>query len=171
MNNRRSTIKPVPTENQIKGRFQKGICPNPNGRPKGSLNVYTKEYNRIKGLAAEKYEEAFRILWEAVKANESWAHQLFFKELVPKNYKYQTVFIKKLMDKDKNMEGAINVRMDALAEFDEVTQPELLDQLKVLNSLKVTDKLVEQEVIRESRESLIEKVQLIEKIMEFEEKE
>jgi hypothetical protein len=149
----------------IPGRFQKGVCPNPNGRPKGSLSEQTKQYMKIKGLAAEKYEDAFRLLWEAMEAKEGWAHQLYFKELVPKRLHQPTVLVE---PSDNTVESQITSLRKGLAEFTEHTEESLLNALKALNSIKSNEIVANQtSSIIETREELGEKIKAMQEIINY----
>jgi len=73
--------------------FKKGKVANPKGRAKGSMNSRTRSYVNLKKLAVKDYEEAYQELREAMKLGEGWAHNLFFKELVPKRVYTDTISI------------------------------------------------------------------------------
>ncbi len=148
-----------------KGHFIKGVCTNPNGRAKGGMNETTKKYLRIKTLAAERYEEAFELLWEAVKAKESWAHQLFFRELVPKTLRHESIVLNMV---DKSIKGQITTLTEGLAEFDHVTEEDALNRLKTLAAVQLSDKVDEGDVaVRESRDILMDKVYRLEGLIEM----
>ena len=152
-----------------KGHFVKGMSGNPDGRAKGSMNDSTKKYYRIKTLAAERYDEAFELLWEAVKAKESWAHQLFFKELVPKTLKHESIILNSM---DKSIKGQITTLTEGLVEFDHVTEEDALNRLKTLAAVQLSDKVDEGDVaVRESRDILMDKVYRLENLIEMKEKQ
>lgn len=151
--------------------YVKGLSGNPNGRPKGKMNPITMKFLKLKEMAAERVDEAFTMLWNAMEKGESWAHQIYFKELytLPKNFDEKRIVID---SETKDVEGQIKVLSESLSEFDEVTQGETLERLKVLNSIKNNEALNQQnEEIRETRESLLEKVELIQQIVDLKEKE
>jgi hypothetical protein len=140
------------------------------GRPKGRYNDMTLNFMKLKNIASNKAEEAFEILWDAMKRDEPWAHQIYFKELysLPKHVDEKRVII---TNKETSIDGQIEVLTSILPEFDEVTHDESLDRLKVLNAVKGNEVLNEQtEEIRETRESLLEKVELIQQIRDLKEK-
>lgn len=148
----------------------KGVSGNPNGRPKGRYSDITLSFMKLKKIASTRAEEAFGMLWSAMERGESWAHQIYFKELytLPKNIDDKKVII---TDKDISLEGQIGVLTSILPEFDEVTHDESLHRLKVLTAVKSNDVLVQQnDEIRETRESLLEKVDLIKQVIELKEK-
>lgn len=152
-----------------KGHFLKGVCTNPNGRVKGSLNENTKKYMKIKSLAAEKYQDAFKILWECVEAKESWAHQLFFKELVPKTLRQESIILDAV---DRSIKGQIVTLTEGLAEFDHVTQDDVMDRLKTLAAVSLSEQVDDADVIvRESRASLVDKVDRIGHLIDLKIKE
>ncbi len=144
--------------------FQKGVVTNPEGRRKGELSENTKRFARIKTLAAEKYEEAFRILWEAVEAKESWAHQLYFKELMPKKLNQLTVFVEK---KDGTLEEQLDSLRKGLAEFTEHTEESIINAMKALNSIKANEAIIQNtNVVQASREELSSKIDLIQQLID-----
>ena len=148
-----------------KGNFTKGISGNPNGRPKGTLSEKTIQYLRIKNLAAEDYEKAYKILWEAMEAKEGWAHQLYFKELVPKRLHQSTVFVE---PSDDTVESQITSLRKGLAEFTEHTEESLLNALKALNSIKSNEVTANQtSSIIETREELGEKIKAMQEIINY----
>lgn len=147
-----------------KYNFKPGISGNPNGRPKGALGDKTKEYNKIKRLAAESYGKMFAVLLEKGLAGESWAHQLFYKEFLPKKAREDTVFVD---GTDDSVEGQIKALTKALSHFEELTHEDALNRLKILAGVKDTENLSEQtNTIRETRESLTEKIDMIQKIID-----
>jgi hypothetical protein len=114
----------------VKG-FQEGESGNPNGRPKGAVNATTIKFAKFKTLASEKYEDAFDILWEAMEAKEGWAHQIFFKELVPKKVHQPTVSV-------ANGEGVNRCEAvtQAITDFTELTHEEALNEVRVLKAIE-----------------------------------
>lgn len=153
-----------------KGRWIKGNRANPKGRLKGQYPISTQKFMAVKEIAAQHADKAFKMVWDAMEAKESWAFQIYFKELfhIPRNYGEKTVILEK---EERTIDGQIKVITEALPEFDEVTQAESLERLKVLNSIKNPElNLIQVEEVRESKESLREKVELIQQIMEFKDK-
>lgn len=152
--------------NSIKRKpgFQKGISPNPSGRPKGALSESTKQYLHLKSLATNDYEKAYKILWEKVEAGESWAHQLFFKDLVPKKLNQPTIFIEPT---DETTDTQITSLRKGLAQFTEHTEDTLISSLKALNGIKINETINTQtNAIRDTREELMEKVTNIAKVID-----
>ena len=144
--------------------FQKGVVTNPKGRAKGSKSEHTIRAQQVKSLAAEKYEEAFKILWEAVEAKESWAHQLYFKELMPKKLNQLTVFVEK---KDGTLEEQLDSLRKGLAEFTEHTEESLINAMKALNSIKANEAIIQNtNVVQASREELSNKIDLIQQLID-----
>lgn len=150
--------------------FVKGHKPPSKGRPKGSYSMATLSFLKLRDIASSKAEEALGMLWEAMKNGESWAYQIYFKELytIPKDIDMKKVII---TDKNPTVDGQIEVLTGILPEFDEVTHDESLNRLKVLSAVKGNDVLSQQtEEIRETRESLREKIELIQEIRDLKDK-
>jgi hypothetical protein len=157
--------KPVGNPN-----FVKGYTGATGGRPKGRYSDITLSFMKLKKIASTRAEEAFGMLWSAMERGESWAYQIYFKELytLPRNIDEKTVTI---TDKDTSLDGQIGVLTSILPEFDEVTHDESLSRLKVLTAVKGNDVMVKQnDEIRETRETLLEKVELIQQIRDLKEK-
>lgn len=150
--------------------FVKGHKPPSKGRPKGSYSSATLSFLKLRDIASTRAEEALNMLWQAMEKGESWAYQIYFKELytIPKDVDMKKVVI---TDKNPTVDGQIEVLTGILPEFDEVTHDESLNRLKVLNAVKGNNVLNEQvEEIRETRESLLEKIDLIQEIRDLKEK-
>lgn len=111
--------------------FKKGQSGNPKGKTKGSINKSTLRSARLKALASEKYEDAFNILWKNVEKGEAWAHQIFFKELVPKNIHQQTIIIAQGDDIDR-----LEAITKALPQFEELTHDEAMNEIRTLKGLE-----------------------------------
>jgi hypothetical protein len=147
--------------------FQKGQSGNPAGKKKGTYNEATKRFIEVKHLAAEKSTEAFKMLWSAMEAGESWAYQIYYKELyaIPKNYNEPTVIIDST---DNSVEGQITAITKALPQFDEITHDESLNRLKALTAVQSNESVDNQtSTIRETRESLMEKIDKIQKVIDY----
>jgi len=147
--------------------FQKGEISNPKGKPKGAYNETTKRFIELKQLAANKAEDAFKMLWTAMESGESWAYQIYYKDLysIPKNYNEPTVIIDST---DNSVKGQIIAITKALPQFDEITHDESLNRLKALTNVQTNESIENQtSTIRETRESLMEKIDKIQKVIDY----
>ena len=114
--------------------FKKGQSGNPKGKIKGSVNESTKKFARFKTLASEKYEEAFEMLWKNMEIGEGWAHQIFFKELVPKKVHQPTINVE-----SKEGESKVVAIYKALPQFNELTHDEALNEIRVLANVDLLE--------------------------------
>jgi hypothetical protein len=155
--------KLLKTRNAPRTAYKKGQSGNPTGKPKGALNKNTINFTKIRHLASDKYEDAFNLLWTAMLNMEGWAHQIFFKELVPRKI-YQPITSIEMKEGESRMETLIK----SLSQFKELTHEELLNEIKVLSSKNdEVDAAVQQRIERESEEQLMAKAQNLRETIEF----
>jgi 3-dehydroquinate synthase class II len=118
--------------------FKKGVVANSKGRKKGSLNKKTKNYVNLKKLAADDYCEAYKELREAMKMGEGWAHNLFFKELVPKKVYTDTILVAPKGDTPEARIAAITRGLQAV---DELTHSEAMEEIKTFSKVKEIEEI------------------------------
>jgi hypothetical protein len=114
-----------------KTSFQKGQVPNPKGRPRGSISEHRKKFAEIAKLAANDAKDIYNELRECMKAGESWAYQLYVKDLIPKKSFEPTVLVK--MEEGQPRLEALTTAMYG---FTELTHPEALEEIKVLKGIE-----------------------------------
>ena len=124
---------------KVEYNFKEGESGNPNGRPKGSVNATTIKFAKFKALASERYQDAFNILWEAMEAKEGWAHQIFFKELVPKKVHQPTITVEV---EDTTADARAQSIIKELPKFIELTHDEAMNELNVLGRVKVEESIL-----------------------------
>ena len=120
--------------------FKKGQSGNPNGRTKGSTSEYRRKFAEIAKLAANDAKDVYEEIRACMKAGESWAYQLYVKDLIPKKSFEPTVLVK--MEEGETRVEAIT---NALPQFEELTHSEALEEIKVLKSMELEDKKNEAE--------------------------
>lgn len=123
-----------------KTSFQKGQVANPKGRAKGSISEHRRKFAEIAKLAANDAKDVYKELRECMKAGESWAYQLYVKDLIPKKSFEPTVLVK--MEEGESRVEAIT---NALPQFEELTHSEALEEIKVLKSIELEEKKNEAE--------------------------
>lgn len=111
--------------------FKKGQSGNPKGKVKGTINKSTLRSARLRALASEKYEDAFNVLWRNVEKGEAWAHQIFFRDLVPKNIHQQTIIVAQEDGVDR-----LEAITKALTQFKELTHEEAMNEIKALKGVE-----------------------------------
>ena len=63
--------------------FKKGESGNPKGRPKGTITKLKAASLKLREKASKDIDSAYKTLQKHMDLGEQWAHQIFFKELVP----------------------------------------------------------------------------------------
>jgi hypothetical protein len=123
--------------------FQKGQITNPSGKKKGTTSKKTKEYIKMSNLAANDYEKAYKMLWEAMEAKEGWAYQIFFNKLTPRK-KYESTAQVILPKEFTTLDEYLSLFIRGFSQFEEYTQYELLTAIKSLNAVKLTEQFSKQ---------------------------
>jgi hypothetical protein len=118
-----------------KTSFKKGQVANPNGRPKGAMSEYRKKFMEMGRLAANDAKDVYEEIRACMKAGESWAYQLYVKDLIPKKSFEPTVLVK--MEEGETRVEAIT---NALPQFVELTHNEALEEIKVLKSIELEER-------------------------------
>ncbi len=116
--------------------FKKKQSGNPSGRPKGSISEYRRKFLEIAKLAADDAKEVYKEIRKCMKAGESWAYQLYVKDIIPKKSFEPTTLIK--MEEGKNRLEALMV---GLCNFVELTHGETLEEIKVLQNAELPTQL------------------------------
>lgn len=117
---------------KIDTKFKKGQVANPKGKAKGVLNKSTLRFSKLKSLASDRYEDAFKMLWGSMEIGEGWAFQIYFKELVPKK-----TFEQKIIIQDQDGQNRREAIIAALPGFTELTHEEALEELKVFKNAEL----------------------------------
>jgi hypothetical protein len=103
------------------------------GRPKGSINKNGKYITELRKLALNDCLEAYAELRQAMKNGEGWAHQIFFKQLLPQKAYSESITIEL---EDTTAETRALEITKQLANITELTYDEAIVELKVFNALK-----------------------------------
>lgn len=107
-----------------------GQCLNPKGRPKGAISNARKKFNAIVNHASNDALTVYHELRRHMLAGESWAYNIYFKDLIPKKCFEQTVCI----DDSKERAEALK---DAINEFTDLTHDQLLKEIFATKSLEL----------------------------------
>jgi hypothetical protein len=125
-----------------KTSFKKGQVANPNGRPKGAMSEYRKKFMEMGKLAANDAKDVYEEIRACMKAGESWAYQLYVKDLIPKKSLQPVAPIKQEDGQDR-----LEAVTAALSGFTELTHEEIIDEIKALRPIETKEELIQQENI------------------------
>lgn len=127
---------------------KKGQVINPKGRPKGSMNEFKKKSMELRQRALQDVTKAYKILWKAFEAKESWAHQIYFKELVPfKKEWLSEVNTSNVPTEIKSIDDVNHVLAaltNTLLKEGSMSTEEVHNLIKTLNSIKFTEQFGKQ---------------------------
>lgn len=124
--------------------FQKGEVTNPNGRPKGSYSEHKKKFIEIQKRAANDANDVYDQLQKKIVAGESWAYQIYYKELyvLPKNYNQDSIAVDLPKEISKQRVDVYLAKfIEALARFDEFTKDEIVTIIKVLSNAEIAENM------------------------------
>jgi hypothetical protein len=124
--------------------FKKGQIGNPKGKPKGTFSEHKKQFIKIQKLAANDAPKMYELLQNAIAAGESWAFQIYWKELyvLPKNYNEETIEVK-LPEEIGNLgiDEYLKNFIEGLAKFEYYTKEEVNSIIKTLGNAKVAESI------------------------------
>jgi hypothetical protein len=122
--------------------FKKGQVANPKGKAKGTFSEYKKKFIEIQKLAGDDAGEVYRKLKEHIEAGESWAYQLYWKELytVPKNHNEETIEVELPEEISKQgTEEYLKTFIESLSRFESFTKDEINGIIKTLSNAKLAE--------------------------------
>lgn len=120
-------------------KFQKGQIPNPKGRPKGAMSEYRKKFMEMGRLAANDAPKVYDEIRAFMESGESWAYQLYVKDLIPKKAFQPVVQIKQ--EDGQNRLEAVTA---ALSGFTELTHEEAMEEIKTFKHVEEKEEIKEQ---------------------------
>jgi len=120
-------------------KFQKGQIPNPKGRPKGAMSEYRKKFMEMGRLAANDAPKVYDEIRAFMESGESWAYQLYVKDLIPKKAFQPVVQIKQ--EDGQNRLEAVTA---ALSGFTELTHEEAMEEIKTFKHVEEKEELKDQ---------------------------
>jgi len=119
--------------------FKKGQVANPKGKPKGAISEYRRKFAEIAKLAANDAKDVYEEIRACMKAGESWAYQLYVKDLIPKKAFEPTVLVK--MEEGQDRLEAVTA---ALSGFTELTHEEAMEEIKAFKNAPEKEEIKEQ---------------------------
>lgn len=119
--------------------FKKGQSGNPNGRTKGSTSEYRRKFAEIAKLAANDAPVVYQQIRQFMELGESWAFQLYIKDIVPKKSFQPTVQVK--TEDGKTRLEAVTA---ALSGFTELTHEEAMEEIKAFKNAPEEEEIKEQ---------------------------
>jgi hypothetical protein len=124
--------------------FKKGQIGNPKGKPKGTFSEHKKRFIEIQKLAANDAPKMYELLQNAITAGESWAYQIYWKELyvLPKNYNEETIEVKLPEEISKlGIDDYLKNFIEGLAKFEYYTKEEVNSIIKTLGNAKLAESI------------------------------
>lgn len=119
--------------------FKKGQSGNPNGRIKGSTSEYRRKFAEIAKLAANDAPKVYKEIREFMEGGESWAYQLYVKDLIPKKAFQPVIQVK--TEEGKTRLEAVTA---ALSGFTELTHEEAMEEIKAFKNAEEKEELKEE---------------------------
>jgi len=122
-----------------KTSFKKGQVANPNGRPKGAMSEYRKKFIEMGRLAANDASKVYDEIRACMERGESWAYQLYVKDLIPKKAFQPVVQVKTEEGKTR-----LETVTACLSGFTELTPEEAIVTINQLKSTEEKEELKDQ---------------------------
>jgi len=119
--------------------FKKGQSGNPNGRTKGSTSEYRRKFAEIAKLAANDAPVVYQQIRQFMELGESWAFQLYIKDIVPKKSFQPVVQVKQEEGQDR-----LEAVTAALSGFTELTHEEAMEEIKAFKNAPEKEEIKEQ---------------------------
>lgn len=120
-------------------KFKKGQIPNPKGRPKGAMSEYRKKFMEMGRLAANDAKDVYEEIRAFMESGESWAYQLYVKDLIPKKSFQPVVQVKQEEGQDR-----LEAVTAALSGFTELTHEEAMEEIKAFKNAPEKEEIKEQ---------------------------
>lgn len=124
----------------MKHSFKKGEVTNPNGRPKGSMNKLKAASMKLREMASKDTDKAYKVLMTALESGEQWAHQIYFKELVPFKKQWlneiSVAGVQRVIGSIDDVGIIIAQLTNKLLEDESLPREEIHNLIKTLNSVK-----------------------------------
>lgn len=126
-----------------KTSFKKGESGNPKGRVKGAITKLKAASLKLREMASEDTDKAYKVLMTAVESGEQWAHQIYFKELVPfKKQWLNEISVAGVQRTISNIDdvGKIIAQLsNKLLEEENLPREEIHNLIKTLNAIKLAE--------------------------------
>ncbi|HNQ68363.1 MAG TPA: hypothetical protein PKN32_08285 [Bacteroidales bacterium] len=119
--------------------FKKGQVANPNGRTKGAVSEYRRKFAEIAKMAANDAPMVYQQIRQFMELGESWAFQLYIKDIVPKKAFQPVVQVKTEEGKTR-----LETVTAALSGFTELTHEEAMEEIKAFKNAPEKEELKEQ---------------------------
>jgi hypothetical protein len=119
--------------------FKKGQSGNPAGKPKGSISEHRKKFAEIAKMAANDAPVVYQQIRQFMELGESWAFQLYIKDIVPKKAFQPVVQVKTEEGKTR-----LETVTAALSGFTELTHEEAMEEIKAFKNAPEKEELKEQ---------------------------
>lgn len=140
--------KPRPTT------FKKGQSGNKAGRPVGIVNSAKAARAEFEKTAEEDISVAYTQLKSFMAGGESWAHSIFWKDVLPKKKIVAVV--------DSSIANRLIGLLSCLPQFEQLTHEQVISEIMAHSSVKLAAKMedVKASESQELKDGFLEKVSL-----------
>lgn len=125
-----------------KTSFKKGESGNPKGRAKGAITKLKAASLKLREMASEDTDKAYKRLQDHMDLGDQWAFQIYFKELVPFKKQWlneiSVAGVQRTISSVDDIGIIIAQLSNKLLEEDNLPREEIHNLIKTLNAIQLT---------------------------------